>query len=469
MTWSILLKRDNNGVAEYLCSDGVRSDWLQAAQVYQLAGVRGKPDNVILRSDGVIQGKAGRPLRTSPPVAPRSVLSGSGALTLDGAETRTVLLMHKDDIVARSSGGLAQWEILNHFLLPSGLNIVDYAEACSHGERIEAVIQRNLFAITDWLANRVLPMSRANAKRLFQALGDDQGDSITVKARKSVALSALSIIDNYWLSWDGRNKTWAQVDVKRNRLRDGLAVIALTGSTATLTKPVKRIADDLGIAAEYSLLGSYPKGIFRDTVKSPLAIYKTGDMYTVAAEVAVSQILDCTNVYGHVSYTYAKQVGLPCSRCELMTTDTRDMVHAADVVNAADIAWRTFTLQFAQMCVVDFIVANRDRHNRNWGFFREEASNWRLSGLHWLYDHNNAFDKDELAREDVMSVMAHRSRVKRSISLRKAAEIALKYSDFKFIKPVSGQVFKLFGKDESFVRNAFFRRCKDLGIPVKLV
>ena len=405
-----------------------------------------------------------------------------------------LILMHKETEVATTiSGNISDdWEIIRPDLLPSSftrLVSVKQAETdalkklgydkdplsfktredmdkwiSARDAARDAAREINQNIILSWLAYRVLPFDRVNAKKLHQLLNIPQDNTRSVKAAIALKLQAMSISDNYWMKTTKQNLKWNDIDIKQHPLSEGLAVVALSGKTLTLT--AEELTDPLYASAELTTLGSYAKGIFRES--DGLYMYKTGDMHTVAAEVVSARILEASNVYGYVDYIYEEKFKLPASKCKLMTTANRDVLHANFMVgNAVSYAQSKFSEQFSQMCVVDYLIGNIDRHGINWGFFRE-APTWHITGLHWLYDHNNAFDIDELnERSRAKSVLGQDPRTTRTdIGLEEAARYLYKRSNFKFIKPIQKKHFKMFGKLTDKVLSMFQRRCDNLKIPV---
>lgn len=94
--------------------------------------------------------------------------------------------------------------------------------------------------------------------------------------------------------------------------------------------------------------------------------------------MCASNIINCFNVYGNLKYEYATLEGVKCSRCPLMTTNDKAIVHAADMQvwcrqNGTDVVSyvrKYFEKQFAQMMTLDYLLANSDRHGWNWVSFR---------------------------------------------------------------------------------------------------
>jgi hypothetical protein len=180
----------------------------------------------------------------------------------------------------------------------------------------------------------------------------------------------------------------------------------------------------------------------------------------VKREVCASKVIDCFNVYGNVRYDYAVMEGITYSKCKVMTTDDKAIVHAADMQlwclqNNTDVvayARKHFEKQFAQMCVIDYLLANSDRHGWNWGFF-QDMNTGRILGLHDLYDHNNCFDLDAMKND------AFKSLVQDGKSLRDVALFFIKRSGLELLTPPT---LKQFPSRLAF--NTFNKRVKELGL-----
>ena len=57
----------------------------------------------------------------------------------------------------------------------------------------------NKDAITSWLANRTLSLSRKNAKWIYNLLMLDQLNNEIEKAKVAIICRAVSVVENYWL------------------------------------------------------------------------------------------------------------------------------------------------------------------------------------------------------------------------------------------------------------------------------
>ena len=89
----------------------------------------------------------------------------------------------------------------------------------------------------------------------------------------------------------------------------------------------------------------------------------------------VSDLLKKTNV-NNLEYTAGESEGCYVSKCECMSHDNVVMLSAMDFEsycnrNGLDFMGEVQRIDadsFFKMCIVDYLMANRDRHGMNWGF-----------------------------------------------------------------------------------------------------
>jgi hypothetical protein len=316
----------------------------------------------------------------------------------------------------------------------------------------------NLGKFIAWCAGRTLSIDRVNAKKILNALRLTQSQSPVEKAKVALAYRCLSLIDSYWvrlgLTDDGK---WEDVDLRNNTLNNSLALIALKGTSMT-------IQAKHGLTAEVTTLGSYAKGWFRVGNDKLPYLYKAigGEGNEVEREVCASNIIDCFNRYGNVKYETAVMEGVRCSKCAVMTNENKGIVHAADFnvwciangTNAVDYARLHYRKEFSQMMVIDYLIANSDRHGYNWGFWHD-MNTGEILGLHDLYDHNNAFARDYLNDEKLESIVMGPS------TMKECAIGLFKFSGLVNTKKITG---KMFPYPEAY--EVFVKRCTQVGLPL---
>jgi hypothetical protein len=358
------------------------------------------------------------------------------------------ILMCKNTEVAKTLTDPTAWAVINPRLMPR-----NFRPEHSETELTPTQLFRNKDKFLTWCSGRVLPIDRVNAKKILNCLGLTQSQTNEHKAAIALSYRCLSVCDSYWIRFgDADIVNWEEVNLFTNSLNKAIALVALKGTS--LSVQAKH-----GLTAEVSTIGSYPKGWFR-MENDKLFLYKTygTENDEPEREVCASKVIDCFNIYGNVKYDIKKLEGVTCSRCEIMTTPDRAMVAAADMnvwciaqgTNVVDYARANFGKQFAQMLVIDYLIANSDRHAYNWGFF-QSMDTGQILGLHDLYDHNNAFDKDLLEDENYRSIVLD------SDTMKQAAHRYLKASQLSLTMKVSK---KWFPTAKAYL--IFKKRCEEL-------
>lgn len=311
---------------------------------------------------------------------------------------------------------------------------------------------KNREVITSWLANRTLLLSRANAKKIYQAYRLEQLNDEISRAKLSIACRALSVLDNYWvkLSTDSITK-WDDINIRHNSLNQAVAQIALHGTSLSLQGSLQ--------SPEFTTNGAYAKAWHRDEDGS-LWLYKLNDINSTAKiEVMVSNILDCMNIT-HCHYEAREDMDEYVCACPLMTDDNISIADGLTFngycnrlgIDPIDELIRLDADGFYKMLVVDYLIANPDRHGQNWGVYYDPDT-VEVLRLHPLFDHNNAFDNGVMDDENYLSHFYDNK------SLKENAMMAIKKVDVHFIKQVTRDMFLTTKQYETFMK-----RTKQLGI-----
>jgi hypothetical protein len=174
--------------------------------------------------------------------------------------------------------------------------------------------------------------------------------------------------------------------------------------------------------------------------------------------ILASEIIDCFNIYGNLKYEESNKHGVRTSRSKLMATEQKSVVPANDVkmwcrlnsIDFLDFVLRNWKKEYAQMAVIDYLIANYDRHLWNWGFFQDVGTG-NLLGLHPLYDHNYAFFEDYLMNEELESALDY------NYSQKKLAEIYTEASKLRLLQVPSKEMFP-----NQLAHEVFIDRCRQL-------
>lgn len=362
--------------------------------------------------------------------------------------TEGMILMYKNIPVLYANYNTFECSVNNESLLPYQLKN-KFGQISGNPMRDTLT---SLNSLQSFLSRRVLTLDRANAKKILNLIGASQAVDDATRAEIAAACKGVSVLDSYWIRSLKDNTPWESVDIRRNSLNRVIAQVALHGSSLTLQGKVQ--------TPELTTNGTYAKAWKR--INGELYLYKMGYNGDVEseAEVEVSNILDKSNVR-HVRYEDASSEGRYCCRCKCMTDDNVHIISALDFGIFLESIGKDL-IQFAvatdphsmyKMCIVDYLVSNRDRHDGNWGFSYTVNNGLQLLGCHPLFDHNNSFDKAMMQDRN-----GGQSQIFRHRSTLEAAQYSLKRTEFK-LSGISGKEFK---HKEHF--ESFKEKCNILGI-----
>ena len=307
--------------------------------------------------------------------------------------------------------------------------------------------RKNEEAIVSWLANRVLLLSRANAKWIYNLFRFEQTQTDEQKVKIAMVCRAVSVLDPYWLKFDeDTDISWSKVDVKQNSLNEIVAQVALHGKSLTLQGSF--------LTPELTTNGAYAKA-WRRHEDGLLWLYKLGANGNTESriEVMCSNLLDKMNVE-HVHYEAGQDEDKYVCMCPCMTTEQKAVLTGMEFysycnVNGIDPDARMFEIDgesIYKMWIVDFLISNRDRHGQNWGFYYDTQT-MEILGCHPLFDHNNAFDIDYMRDMDAPYQFG-------DMTIKQAAKKAMDQVDFHFTAPITREDFITQRQYDSFRKRA---------------
>lgn len=371
---------------------------------------------------------------------------------MDGVKAFTI--MRKDIEVMRVDFDRLTYDVINEKYLPYPIKgrltkILSPENMKSSYDMTQSMIaaRKNEEAIVSWLANRVLLLSRANAKWIYNLFHFEQTGTDEQHVKIALTCRAASVLDPYWLKYDDdKNISWSKVDVKQNPLNEIVAQVALHGKSLTLQGSF--------VTPELTTNGAYAKA-WRRRADGTLWLYKLGANGNTESriEVMCSNLLDKMNVE-HVHYEAGTDEDKYVCMCPCMTTETKAILTGMEFysycnVNGIDPDVKMFELDrenIYKMWIVDFLISNRDRHGQNWGFFYDTET-MEILGCHPLFDHNNAFDIDYMQNMDAPYQFG-------KMTIKQAAKKAMDQVDLHFTAPITREDFITDRQYESFRKRA---------------
>ena len=232
-------------------------------------------------------------------------------------------------------------------------------------------------SVFEWLSDRVNNLSRTymNVVYIARKVGRDKDKVIKDS-------SGISFTDNFWIKTRDSVADWNEL----KRLRDdniALNNVALTGEI-TDDKDVLK-----GFTSLFTTKGYFPKAVFG------------GYIYKLKKDAILE----------YPAYLIGKQIGVNVAECGLdgiyvkiriFTDYSTSLVHASELKSYFDTSdeiynillqdnkYREIIGQLQRMYIFNYIIANPDLHDDNYGLLYDSET-FEFKSLSPCYDHNVAF------------------------------------------------------------------------------
>jgi len=296
-------------------------------------------------------------------------------------------LMNKDIPVLWFDNKEMTLVILNNDMLPFSLR-----DGIQSSDKMKTLPQamKNYDKLRSFFASRVLSISRDNAKQILESIGNKQRLTTEECMALSLKCKGVSVCDNFWTKEDDEDICFEQVNIRKKSLSDITFQISIKGSPVSLQHEI--------LSADISTNGMFRKTWRR--VDGELWLYKsdrTASFVNTKAELESSKILDLSNV-PHISYKKNILDGVFCCKCKCFTSDDISFADAEAVLDYCNNKGQTLVdfirkkgleKDFANMVVMDYLLANPDEHINNWGFLVDANTN-EIKSIAPLYDNNQS-------------------------------------------------------------------------------
>lgn len=259
-----------------------------------------------------------------------------------------------------------------------------------------------------WWRHRAIPASRAQIKRLLENL---QLESTLVLAEKSFGLS---LSDRYWLNDEDDPKSWDAINFFDNDFNDDLGFLTLgqdsAGSspdapdyrTVSLSSPNSTLGGDL--LKKWKIVNGE-----RVLLKSGVGAFNQEPYNEVAATALHRRLMEPGEF---VPYTLFEDGRRVYSACPNLLRPGEELVAAWDVIrnvkqpnNLSDLGFYVKRLEdlgldadatmtsLAKMFAGDSVLANRDRHYRNFGVILN-VETLQVTGIAPVFDSGSCLWSD---------------------------------------------------------------------------
>ena len=252
--------------------------------------------------------------------------------------------------------------------------------------------------LNKWWADRSIPASRSGVREALEAL------NLTDTKVLLIRCFGLSLSDQYWICPEGTGVTWEKINFFDNPFSDDMGDV-LFG------KPKKN--EDFDFSSPDNTSDGYLKKRWK-IANGKRCLIKGGSnpfRQQPFNEVIASKIMDGLGI-DHASYNIIWEDGEPYSVCEDFVTRDTELISAWRIMQTQKKDNSTSVYQhFVNCCkslgapdvvpaldrmiVLDYIIANEDRHLNNFGLLRNaETLEWL--GFAPIYDSGSSLGYNSL-------------------------------------------------------------------------
>lgn len=256
-------------------------------------------------------------------------------------------------------------------------------------------------ALNEWWEDRSIPASRSGLREALETLG------VTSPKLLLFRYYGLSLSDHYWIKPAGSELTWHNVNFFENSFSEdvGDALFGIPSKKERFDFSSPDNATDGFLKKHWKMLDGKCCLI---KAGSPPFLQQTFN------EVIASKVAKRLGI-PHISYTLLWDDGVPYSVCEDFVTPDTELIPAWRVMQIQKKENQTSVYQhyrnccealgvpnvahaLDQMIVLDYLIANEDRHLNNFGLLRN------LDTLEWLgptpiYDSGSSLGYDKVAAQ----------------------------------------------------------------------
>lgn len=301
-------------------------------------------------------------------------------------------------------------------------------------------ILHNVQTVKSYLSNRVLSLSRDNAKQIYAAFQIPQIDSIDNRVNICIKCKGVSIQDSYWIKEDDETISWNSVNIRQNKLSD-IVDVSLSGFDPTITTN--------SICPELTTKGLFRKGwIHLGNDLYMLKSDRTNNFVNTKMEILASDVLTCfENTVNCIAYVGDLKETVDgtefISICKNFVEEEFSFIEAWEVMEYAahcGFDFRTYCLEqwghlFASIPILDYIIVNTDRHTQNYGFLMNNNTG-KLEKIAPLFDFNCALVADYFNRDarNTLSQMFNTAETLQELAYKFQADADIRFNEQKFFK-----------------------------------
>ena len=309
-------------------------------------------------------------------------------------------------------------DIVNYMLMHKNIEVAELKIGEASGAVLEVVKTFNIehaplgtvnrldkklnpVEIEAWIKGRAIPASRQNIEKLLREIGISNPSALALRSY------GLSLSDQYWLKPEYLDKDWEEINFFHHSFSEDIGIFLCQNQL--LANPLIKI-----ISPDNNANGVLrKKWLIHDDKR--ILIKGDSDLNEQRPfnEEIAAKLMDKLGIE-HVTYTTTMNDGKYYCECENFITESTEYITAAEVLVSIgpNVVPKNETplkqlltvckhlgligikQKLEEMMVVDYILANTDRHWGNFGFIRD-AKTLMYKGFAPIFDTGNSlwFDK----------------------------------------------------------------------------
>jgi len=254
-------------------------------------------------------------------------------------------------------------------------------------------------AFDNWISRRSIPVNRHHMEAMLGALNLEKPFDLMRYSH------ALSLNDTFWIKEESEDVTFSAINLYDNKFDEALGWIAFTGLPSDISRNLS--------TPELTTVGMLPKYWQRIGMEDIILCKGGTSGYSNAGyepyhEVAAHIIAKYLGVQT-IPYHLEKRNDKIVSISKLFTTKQTGLITGSEYIDyKSDIAgyrslrdFLTYMKEdeidsqgFYEMCFLDYIIENFDRHLNNWGFNVDNQTQ-RITGFAPIWDNGMSLDYDK--------------------------------------------------------------------------
>lgn len=256
--------------------------------------------------------------------------------------------------------------------------------------------------LNDWWKGRAIPASRSGIKTVLEDL------QIATTQRLLEKCLGLSLSDQYWIRPQSKNLKWSEINFFENDFSDDMGNILF----GKISSGEMIINDEISLMSPDNTSDGWLKKKWK-IINGKRCLIKGGSgaiQQEPYNEVIASKIMERLDI-PHVKYSLIMEEEYPYSICEDFITPQTELISAWYVMQTEKKLNHISVYQhyvncckklgipkikesLDRMMVVDYLIANEDRHQNNFGVIRD-AESLNFIGAAPLFDSGTSlwFDK----------------------------------------------------------------------------